>query len=87
MRAGRRTGARGARHASTVTRHGITWRFAERVRVGRFVNGDYYVVGPVTVTEVDPPAVDGRNGSILNLPSTTASVRSTAACPGTRPGL
>jgi hypothetical protein len=51
-----------------VTRHRITWKFSEKVPVGRFVNGDYYVVGPVTVTEVDPPASDGRNGSILNLP-------------------
>jgi len=51
-----------------VTRHRITWKFSEKVPVGRFVNGDYYVVGPVTVTEVDPPAVDGRNGSVLNLP-------------------
>jgi len=52
----------------TVTRHRITWKFSEKVRVGRFVNGDYYVVGPVTVTKVDPPAVDGKNGSVLNLP-------------------
>jgi len=52
----------------TVTRHRITWKFSEKARVGRFINGDYYVVGPVTVTEIDPPAADGKNGSILNLP-------------------
>ena len=52
----------------TVTRHRITWKFSEKVRVGRFVNGDYYVVGPVTVAEVDPPAADGKNGSVLNVP-------------------
>lgn len=51
-----------------VSRRRITWRFSESVPVGRFVNGDHYIVGRVTVTQVDPPASDGRNGSILDLP-------------------
>ncbi len=37
-----------------VSQCGITWTFAEPAQVGRFVNGDYYVVGPVTVTDIDP---------------------------------
>jgi len=37
-----------------VSQYGITWTFDQPVRVGRFVNGDYYVVGPVTVKEIDP---------------------------------
>lgn len=38
----------------SVSQHGITWTFAEPARVGRFVGGDWYVVGPVTVTKIDP---------------------------------
>jgi len=52
----------------TVERHGVTWRFSEKVKVGRFVNGDVYVVGPCTVAAVTPPAENDRNGSVLNLP-------------------
>lgn len=51
----------------TLTHHGITWTFTSPSRIGRFVNGDYYVIGPVIVTSVDPPPVQGRNGSVLNL--------------------
>ncbi|MBW3625499.1 MAG: hypothetical protein KY468_19050 [Armatimonadetes bacterium] len=38
----------------SVTQHGITWTFDKPARVGRFINGDRYVVGPVTVREIDP---------------------------------
>ncbi|MBN1673974.1 MAG: hypothetical protein JXR37_23190 [Kiritimatiellae bacterium] len=55
----------------SVSRHGITWRFADKARVGRFVNGDYYVVGPVTVASVEPAPAKGRNQSCLNLPVTS----------------
>jgi hypothetical protein len=54
---------------SSITQHGITWTFSEPVPVGQFVNGDTYVVGPVTIVTIDPPPHDGRNGSVLNLPS------------------
>jgi hypothetical protein len=37
--------------------------------VGRFVNGDYYVVGEVTVISITPKSKNGRNGSVLNLPT------------------
>jgi len=52
----------------TMTRHGITWTFSEKAKVGRFVNGDYYVVGPVTIEAITPKPETGRNGSVLNLP-------------------
>ncbi len=55
-----------------ITQFGITWTFAEEVEYGQFVNGDYYVIGPVTVASVSPaPEVDGdqlRNGSMVNPP-------------------
>ena len=40
--------------ASEVSQHGITWRFEREHQVGQFVNGDWWVVGPVTIVEVDP---------------------------------
>jgi hypothetical protein len=43
-----------ARTATEVTQYGITWTFAQPVQIGRFVNGDFYVVGPVEVTGITP---------------------------------
>lgn len=43
----------------SVSRYGITWTFEEPARVGRFVNGDWYVVGPVTVKMIDPKPLWG----------------------------
>jgi hypothetical protein len=49
-----------------ITQEGITWMFSQPQRVGRFVNGDYYVVGPVTVTNIQPvpTPTNGRHGSL-----------------------
>ncbi len=57
---------------TSVTKDGITWTFDRSVTVGQFINGDYYVVGPVTVTAIDPPPTTStpyENGSVLNLPT------------------
>lgn len=54
----------------SVTDHGVTWTFSRAVPVGRFVTGEYYVMGPVTVASIHPPPGNGRNGSVLNLPPT-----------------
>lgn len=43
----------------SLSQYGITWTFAPPARVGRFVNGDWYVVGPVTVKAIDPPPLYG----------------------------
>jgi hypothetical protein len=43
----------------SVSQFGITWTFDKASPIGRYVNGDYYVVGPVTVIRVDPPALIG----------------------------
>jgi len=43
----------------SVSQYGITWTFSKPVPVGQFVNGDYYVVGPVTVTAIDPKPLRG----------------------------
>jgi hypothetical protein len=58
--------------ASSITKDGITWTFSQPVTVGQFVNGDYYVVGPVTISAIDPAPTTSspyENGSVLNLPT------------------
>lgn len=63
--------------AASVSQFGITWTFSKPHRVGRFVTGDWWVVGPVEVVRIDPACVvpqKGRvmNGSMLN-PTVTSS--------------
>lgn len=58
--------------ASSITKDGITWTFSRTVPIGQFVNGDYYVVGPVTITAITPqPSASSPylNGSVKNLPT------------------
>jgi hypothetical protein len=58
--------------ASSISKDGITWTFSAAVPVGQFVNGDYYVVGPVTITAIDPAPTTSSpylNGSVKNLPT------------------
>ncbi len=43
----------------SVTQYGVTWTFAKPSRVGQFINGDFYVVGPVTISAVDPKPLYG----------------------------
>ena len=43
----------------SVSQYGITWTFERPARAGRFVNGDWYVVGPVTVKAIDPKPLYG----------------------------
>jgi hypothetical protein len=55
---------------SQVSQFGITWTFDRNYVVGQFANGDYWVVGPATITGISPASVesDGRviNGSMVN---------------------
>lgn len=44
---------------SAVSQYGITWEFDRTAPVGQFVNGDYYVVGPVTITNLTPRPLVG----------------------------
>ena len=45
----------------SVSQYGITWTFDKPVPVGRFINGDWYVVGPVTVKAIDPKPLYGAD--------------------------
>ena len=44
----------------SISQYGITWTFENPARAGQFVNGDWYVVGPVTVKTIDPPPLYGN---------------------------
>ena len=60
--------------ASSVGQAGITWQFDHEYSVGQFCNGDWWVVGPVTIVGITPQCqtVNGRviNGSMINPPIT-----------------
>lgn len=43
----------------SVSQYGITWTFDKPSRVGRFINGDWYVVGKVTIKMIDPKPLWG----------------------------
>ena len=43
----------------SVLQYGITWTFDKPVRVGQFINGDWYIVGPATVKAIDPKPLYG----------------------------
>jgi hypothetical protein len=51
---------------SSITQYGITWTFDAKYPSGQFINGDYWVVGPVTVTAITHPHVVGLDGSMAN---------------------
>jgi hypothetical protein len=46
---------------SSVTQYGITWTFEKPARVGQFINGDWYVAGPVTISGIDPKPTFGND--------------------------
>lgn len=58
--------------ASSVSQYGITWSFDRAYPVGQFANGDWWVVGPVTITSMSPAYTSGRNGWEANPNSGTA---------------
>ncbi|MFY9345848.1 MAG: hypothetical protein WAT39_25375 [Planctomycetota bacterium] len=57
-------------HLAELDRAGTSWAFDRPVQCGRFVNGDWWVVGPVAIVAITPRSVaDGarvRHGSMIN---------------------
>jgi len=51
--------------STEVYQYGIRWTLDAEKRVGRFINGDYWVLGPVVVRSVTP-APSTASGSLLN---------------------
>ncbi len=52
----------------TISQYGVTWTFDKNYDCGQFYNGDWWVKGPVVITEVNPKPdyQKGRNGSYIN---------------------
>lgn len=48
--------AAGVADRAEISEYGITWKFDKLVKSGQFITGDWWVVGPVTVTGVTPAA-------------------------------
>jgi hypothetical protein len=52
----------GISHGATqVSKDGITWTFDKDYQVGQFVNGDYWVIGPVKINQIS-----ATGGSMVN---------------------
>jgi len=52
-----------------ISQHGITWTFSKPVQCGRFITGDWWVIGPVTIEKIDPapgPAMPDDTKVALN---------------------
>jgi len=60
------------RPTETISQYGIAWTLDRPVLAGRYVTGDWWVVGPVIVTAVAPAPAPGRNGSAVNPPAGAA---------------
>ncbi len=59
-----------AEEAGEVSQYGITWKFDKPCQVGKFITGDWWVVGPVTIVSITPapspapadePETDGKS--------------------------
>jgi hypothetical protein len=61
--------------AKSVSQYGITWTFDKAYPVGKFITGDYWVIGPVTVVSVAPAPAPAPSGE----PATEAHSRYGAA--------
>lgn len=44
----------------SVSQFGIVWVFEKPARVGQFINGDWYVVGPASIRAIDPKPLYGQ---------------------------
>jgi hypothetical protein len=50
---------------NSVSQFGITWTFDQAYETGQFVNGDWWVVGPVVIASVNPaPGTAGANEQV-----------------------
>ena len=52
--------------SSSLSQHGITWYFDKEYQYGQFANGDYWVLGPVTITKITPEWDGLHNGWEVN---------------------
>jgi hypothetical protein len=59
----------------SLTQYGITWTFEKPARCGQFINGDWYVVGPVTVKAIDPKPLYGSEIPEIELTAEEAKMK------------
>jgi len=58
--------------SASVVQHGINWIFDAEYPVGQYANGDYWVVGPVTINSIEsnlhtvPTGTNPIDGSMIN---------------------
>ena len=51
-----------------VSQYGITWKFDKPVKSGRFITGDWWVIGPVNVVSVTPAQGPAPADDSMNIP-------------------
>jgi hypothetical protein len=51
---------------SSITQWGITWTFTEAREHGTYANGDFWVLGPVAITRIEPDFDGTRHGWEVN---------------------
>jgi len=64
----------------SVSQYGITWTFEQPARVGMFINGDWYVVGPVTIKASNQGRSMAQKFRDASWTASTRSARKTSAC-------
>lgn len=52
--------------ATSVSQFGFTWSFSADKTVGQYANGDWWVVGPVTITSISPACTTDSSGWTRN---------------------
>jgi len=57
---------------NSISQYGVTFTFDQAYQSGQYANGDYWVLGPVTITSISPAFASGRNGWEVN-PSSTVN--------------
>lgn len=82
----------GGGYASSVTQNDITWTFDQPYPAGQFVNGEWWVVGPVTITSItpaDPDMTDAIDihGSSVNLVSDRQGIENRGKASSSKDGV
>ncbi len=51
---------------TSISQNGVVWTFASSTTYGQFVNGDYWVLAPVTITSITPDFTGSYHGWQIN---------------------
>lgn len=51
---GLRAGDKNIQYRKEISQYGITWTFEKPVKSGRFITGDWWVIGPVKIIKITP---------------------------------